>query len=249
MAKHATPCATKPASMKLKMASRVSQRKYLSRPRHRQRQHGTTIKIGRRTPQRWRAHGPPAGPTQRRGPARSPATDARCTRGRRGRRRAHAPAIRCGLPCTRPHHQERGQRKDAARHVQYVPVILRCASFSAICNREPPGADEGCDDEMYQGEHEEGPVERRKVWPELGEAERLYDEFLQEYHGVRKQANGPDRAVRPTEVVRESKEQETCNVRSVGSRQIVPGKFEIWMTGLDLVSRAIPPTADGIIGR
>ena len=65
----------------------------------------------------------------------------------------------------------------AARRV-HVPVIFRCASFAAICNGEPPRADEGCDDEMYQSEHEEGPVERRKVWAELGEADRLYDEFL-----------------------------------------------------------------------
>ncbi len=89
---------------------------------------------------------------------------------------------------------------------------------------------------MYQSEHEEGPVERRKVWAELGEAERLYDEFLQEYHGERRQADCPDRAVSAQRrIVRESKEQESCNVRSLGSRQTVPGKFEIWMTGLELV--------------
>ena len=92
-------------------------------------------------------------------------------------------------------YQKRGQREEAAARRVHVPVIFRCASFAAICNGEPPRADEGCDDEMYQSEHEEGPVERRKVWAELGEADRLYDEFLQEYHGGRRQADGPDRAV------------------------------------------------------
>jgi hypothetical protein len=66
----------------------------------------------------------------------------------------------------------------ASAEMAHAPIIFCRSSLAPVRHGKPPRADIGRNDEMEESEPEEGSVECRKERRELGQAQRLRDEFF-----------------------------------------------------------------------